>query len=349
MKLRKLTTVVSGIIGVFLLSSALQAAEIRVMNWNGYGTDEAWAIAHFEKATGHKVTHDYFNSEQELLTKLRTNPDAYDVVMINSAFTKQAKSEDLISEIDVSKISNFTNLAPNMAKNADLVPDGKVYGVAWTWGVTSFGVNSDTFKEKPTSIQIFWDKKYKGKVGWRDDPLESVQFAALATGQNINDIKDMKLIKTKLESLLPQIKAFWSSENDWNQYMAAGDFVIAPFWSGSAGRSISKGLPISFVIPKEGAIGWLDGLSIAKGSKNRDAAHAFIDYMISAEFYVKWAGKGAPAPANSKAAAALPDTDFNKITLGDPAVVKRVQFMQPVSDEKRKIYLEMWQELKASQ
>jgi spermidine/putrescine transport system substrate-binding protein len=66
------------------------SAEIRVLNWKGYGTDEAWAVAAFEEATGHTVVHDYFNSEQEMLTKLRTNPGAYDVVLINSAFTPQA-------------------------------------------------------------------------------------------------------------------------------------------------------------------------------------------------------------------------------------------------------------------
>ena len=51
---------------------------------------------------------------------------------------------------------------------------------------------------------------------------------------------------------------------------------------------------------------------------------------------------------NVKAAAALPEDNFNWSVLGDSEVVARVQFMQPVSDENRKLYLEMWQELKAA-
>ena len=70
--------------------------------------------------------------------------------------------------------------------------------------------------------------------------------------------------------------------------------------------------------------------------------------MIDPAFYVKWAEGGAPASANAKAASALPEENFNRTTLGDPAVVARVQFMEPVSDEDRKAYLELWQELKAS-
>ena len=334
---------------VLASASTAFADEIRVLNWNGYGTDADWAVEAFTAATGHTVVHDYFNSEQELLTKMRTNPGAYDVVMINAAYTNQAREEGLIEAIDTAAIPNFADIAPNMATNEDLTHDGEVYGVAWTWGLTSFAVNPNEFKETPTSLSVFWDAANEGKIGWRDDPLESVQFAALATGQNINNITDMDAIRTKLEALLPQINTFWSSENDWNQFIAAGDFIAAPFWSGSASRSMSAGLPVAFVVPEEGAIGWLDGLSIAASSDHKDAAAQFINWMIDPEFYVKWAESGAPASANAAAAAALPEEAFNRRVLGDPEVVARVQFMRPVSEENRKVYLELWQELKALQ
>ncbi len=332
-----------------LTTASASAEEIRVLNWKGYGTDAEWAVKALADATGHTVVHDYFNSEQEMLTKLRTNPGAYDVVLINAAFTGQAKEEGLIGAIDTSSIKNFGDLAPNMASDPNLAPGGEVYGVAWTWGLTSFAVNTNAFSEIPDSLEVFWDEANKGKVGWRDDPLESVQFAALVTGQNINDIQDMDVIKARLTALLPQINTFWGSEGDWNQFMAAGDFSIAPFWSGSASRSIAKGLPVMFVVPKEGAIGWLDGLSIPASSTHKAAAARFIDYMIDPGFYVTWAAEGAPASANAAAAAALPEDSFNRKVLGDPEVVARVQFMQPVSDEDRKTYLELWQELKAMQ
>jgi spermidine/putrescine transport system substrate-binding protein len=328
---------------------AAQAAEIRVLNWQGYGTDEAFAIEAFTKKTGHTVVHEYFTSEQEMLTKLRTNPGAYDVVLINSAFTGQAKTEGLIGKIDPADMPNVKDLAPNMAQNADLVPGGEVFGVAWTWGVTSLTVNKDSVKPAPDSLSVLWDLQYAGKVSIRDDGVEAIQFAALATGQDMNDIKDMDAVKAKLKALMPQVKTFWSSENDWNQFFSAGDFSVTTFWSGGAGRSASKGLPVQFIVPKEGAVGWLDGLSIPASSKNPDAARAFINWMIDPEFYVAWAAKGAPSSANAKANAALPDTDFNKTALSDPAVVARVQFMKPLTEETRKKYLELWQDVKAAQ
>ncbi len=339
-----------------LLTSALIAAgqgaladEIRVLNWQGYGTDLDWAIAAFTEKTGNTVVHEYFTSEQEMLTKLRTNPGAYDVVLVNSAYTAQAKDEGLIDAIDTSKIANFADLDPSLTGNEDLNPGGALYGVPWTWGLTSIAVNTGDFAEMPTSLSVLWDPAWKGRVSIRDAGLEAVQFAAMALGQNINEITDLDAIKAKLTELLPQITTFWSSENDWNQFMSAGEFAVATYWSGSASRSQAKGLPIAFVVPEEGAIGWLDGLSIPSSSTHKDAAAAFIDWMVDPEFYVKWDAEGAPVSSNTKALAALPETSFNRKLVEDPATVARVQFMKPVSDEDRETYLKLWQDLKAAQ
>ncbi|MEM8730372.1 MAG: extracellular solute-binding protein [Pseudomonadota bacterium] len=332
-----------------LAGPAVLADEIRVLNWQGYGTDADWAVAAFTEATGHTVVHEYFNSEQEMLTKLRTNPGAYDVVLINAAFTPQAQAEGLIGPIDASKIANMADVPTDLTENEDLNAGGALHGVPWTWGLTSFAVNTNEFDDMPTSIEVFWDAAHEGKVSIRDDALEAVQFAAIATGQDINNITDLDAIKEKLASLMPQIKTYWGSENDWNQFMAAGDLDVATFWSGSASRSMESGLPVQFVVPQEGAIGWLDGLSVPASSTKQEAAHAFIDWMIDPDFYVTWAAEGAPASANAKAAAALPEDAFNKRVLGDPAVVARVQFQRPVSDENREAYLALWQELKAAQ
>ncbi len=337
------------VLALAVSASFAAAAEIRVLNWQGYGTDEAFAVEAFEKKTGIKVVHDYFTSEQEMLTKLRTNPGAYDVVLINSAFTGQAIKEGLLAKIDTADMPNFKDLAPNLGQNAELVPGGDVYGVAWTWGVTGLAVNKDQVKPLPDSLAVLWDPQYAGKISIRDDGVEAIQFAALALGQDMNNIKDLEAVKTKLKALMPQIKTFWGSENDWNQFFSAGDFTISSYWSGGAGRSASKGLPVQFVVPKEGAIGWLDSLSIPASSKNQEAARAFINWMIDPAFYVQWSAKGAPSSANAKANAALPDTDFNKVTFSDPAVVGRVQFVKPLTDETRKAYTELWQDVKTAQ
>lgn len=329
-------------------AAAMAAGEIKVLNWQGYGTDEKWALDMFEQKTGTKVVHDYFNSEQEMLTKLRTSPGAYDVVLINAIYVQEAAKEGLIQPVDTGKLANFADLAPELRDSERFAEDGKHWAAAWVWGVTSFAYNTDRIKEKPDSIQILWDPAQAGKVGWRDDALESIQLAALATGQDMNAPADLEKVKEKLLGLKGQIKTFWSSEDEWNKYMAAGDYDVAVYWSGSAARAKKAfNLPVAFVVPKEGAIGWFDGLAVAANAPNPDGAHAFIDFMVSPEFYVKWdTDVGAPASANARANAALPEDAMNRTVLGDPEVVKRLQWMAPLSDEQRQANQELWDGIK---
>ncbi|HBM51764.1 MAG TPA: spermidine/putrescine ABC transporter substrate-binding protein, partial [Deltaproteobacteria bacterium] len=194
------------LIVLILGSSVISAAEIRVLNWQGYGTDEAWALEMFKARTSIEVVHDYFNSEQEMLTKLRTNPGVYDVVLINSAYTGQAAEEGLIEAIETTGMANVGDLSPSMRNDPKLVTDGKTYGVAWVWGVTSFAVDTGDFQQTPDSIEALWDPKNAGRVGWRDDAVEAVQLAAVALGQDINNPSDMNAIRQKLRALKPQIR-----------------------------------------------------------------------------------------------------------------------------------------------
>jgi spermidine/putrescine transport system substrate-binding protein len=132
--------------------------------------------------------------------------------------------------------------------------------------------------------------------------------------------------------------------------MAAGDYDIATYWSGSAARSKkAMGLPVEFVVPAEGAIGWFDGLCIATGAPDPNGAAAFIDFMVDPEFYVRWDNEiGAPASANEQANLALPADAMNRAVLGDPAVVERLQWMAPLSDEQLQANQELWDEVKTS-
>jgi spermidine/putrescine transport system substrate-binding protein len=349
MRLLKILLISAAMVWAAGPSAALAAGEVHVLNWQGYGTDEPWGLEAFEAKTGYKVVHDAFNSEQEMLTKLRTSPGAYDVVLINSAFTGQAAEEGLIQPIDPAKIGNFADLDPALRDAAAFKRDGKLYGVAWTWGVTSIGYNSDKIGDPGRSIGILWDAAHKDKISLRDDAVEAVAIAALATGQDINHPADLDAVREKLRALKPQLRTFWSSEDEWNKELAAGTFDVAVYWSGSAARSKKAfGLPVGFLIPNEGAIAWLDGLSLAADAPNPDGGLKFIDFMVSPEHYVRWDTEvGAPASANSAAMRQLPTDAFNRTVLGDPEATKNLQFMAPLPDERREAFLEIWQETKA--
>ena len=327
-------------------SQAADAKTITVLNWQGYGTDEKFGLKNFADATGIEVKHDYYNSEPEMLTKLRTNPGTYDMVLVNSARDSQAQADGLIDAIDLSKVPNASGLADAFKTNPNIMIDGKTYGVPWVWGMNAIAIR----KGKVTDVDsyaAFADPKYAGKAALFDDAVTEVAVAALLTGQNINNPSDMKKIGDMLKSFKPDVKLTWSSEDEWNKAFAGDAFDISIFWSGAVTRAINlHQQPVEFVIPKEGAIGWLDNLCIPSTSTKKADGLAFINYMIDPKFYVEWAKSGAPASANSAAMGMLPADDLNR-KIHDPSYLSKLQFMGALPDDRRQAYNDLWEEVKA--
>ena len=108
-----------------------------------------------------------------------------------------------------------------------------------------------------------------------------------------------------------------------------------------------EGEPIAFVVPEDGAIGWVDNWGIAAGSQHEDLAYAFINYMISKDVQYNWASKGGPAPANQSAAESL-DPDYAASCGMDEASLNRLYFMAYQDDATKAQWAELWTDVKAS-
>jgi spermidine/putrescine transport system substrate-binding protein len=326
---------------------ARAAQRITVLNWQGYGTDEKWAVAAFTQKTGIEVAHDYFSSEPEMITKLRTNPGAYDVVLCNSARVSQVQAENLLAPIDFGKIANAGGLSPKLRENPSLILDGKTYGVSWVWGMTALAARTGK-GALPDSWAALSDPANKGRAALADDSTAMIGIGALLTGQDINAPKDFAAIRTALRAMKPDVKLLWSSEDQWNKAFTASEFDLAPYWSGGAVRSIRRyKLPLAYIVPKEGAIGWLDSLTVPASSTKKDEALAFINYMIDPGFYIEWVAKaGAPASAFAAAMDMLPADDLNRVTY-KADYLPRLQFQAPLSDDLRQKIADLWEETKA--
>ena len=324
---------------------AADAKTITVLNWQGYGTDQAFGLKAFAAATGIAVKHDYFKSEPEMLTKLRTNPGAYDVVLVNSARDAQAQADDLIDPIDLSKIPNAAGLADAFKTNRNILIDGKTFGVPWVWGMNALAVRKG--KTGVNSYAVFADPAFAGRGALFDDAVTEVAIGALLTGQDINNPADLKKAVATLKSFKNDVKLTWSSEDEWNRAFAGGAFDVSVFWSGAVTRAVNlHNQPVEFVIPKEGAIGWLDNLCIPASSTKKAAGLAFINYMIGPDFYAEWAKAGAPASASTAAMDKLPADDLTR-RIHKPELLNTLQFMGTLPEERRQAFSDVWEEVKA--
>ncbi len=322
------------------------SGQITVLNWQGYGTDEAWSLKQFTEKTGISVVHDYYSSESEMLTKLRTNPGAYDLVVLNAARCAQAVAEDLLQPIDFAKVPNAATVDETLRSNPNFSKDGVGFAVPWVWGMTSLAIREG--KPKPESYKALADETYKGRVAMDDDAIINVGIGALMTGQDMNDPQDLAAVTEALKSIKPNVKLLWSTEDQWNKSFAADEFDLSVFWSGGSVRSKrNSNLPVEFVVPKEGAVGWVDGLGIPATAPNPEGALAFANWMIDPAFYVEWATKvGAPASSNSAALNSLPADDLSR-QVHNPDYLKTMSIMSALPDDRREAFNNVWQEVKA--
>jgi spermidine/putrescine transport system substrate-binding protein len=327
-------------------AQALAGQTITVLNWQGYGTDEPWALKAFAEKTGITVKHEYFNAESEMVTKVKTNPGAYDVVLVNSARVRQLGA-DLLTPIDQSKIPNNKSVPDSLRLHPNFVIDDKPYGNVWVWGMTGFAARTGKAKQGD-SLEQLADPAFVNRVAMNDDPIIAIGIGALMSGQDINAPKDLKLVGEKLKSLKKNIRLLWQSEDEWNKAFAADQFDLSVYWSGAAIRSRQNfKLPVDFIMAKEGAIAWVDTLTVPKSSTKQDAAYAFLNYMIDPDFYYEWATKiGAPASANPAAMAKLAEDDLNRVTHKQDYLAK-LQIMGTLSDDTRQSFVDLWEETKA--
>jgi spermidine/putrescine transport system substrate-binding protein len=324
--------------------------QLHILNWQGYGSDEPWAIEQFEQLHNVEIVHDYFNSEDELLTKLRTSPGTYDVVLPNIAYIPPAIADGLLQPIDVEQLEVWQNLPAAFTDLPEIQQDGEIYGVPWTWGATSLVYNREVHPDGITSLNALWDPQYAGQVGFEDNYEDAVIFAALAAGiEPANQPPDIDAIRTKLEELTPNVRALWQSEDEFNRLFSSGEITLGVYWSGSAARARNQfDLPLEFVIPEEGAIGWIDAWAIPTDAPNVEMALAWIDYMNTPEFYVEWDNvAGAPVPANPAVLEAMPEDSFTRTVFGDPTVAERLAFITDTPTETREAWVELWQEIKS--
>lgn len=169
-----------------------------------------------------------------MYAKLKTYKDgAYDLVVPSTYYVDKMRKEGMIQKIDKSKLTNFSNLDPDML-NKPFDPNND-YSIPYIWGATAIGVNGDAVDPKfVTSWADLWKPEYKGSLLLTDDAREVFQMALRKLGYsgNTTDPKEIEAAYNELKKLMPNVAAF-NSDNPANPYME-GEVNLGMIWNGSA-------------------------------------------------------------------------------------------------------------------
>ena len=279
------------------LTTPVVAAEkvLHVYNWSDYIAEDT--IKKFEAKTGIKVTYDVYDSNEVLEAKMLAGNSGYDVVVPSADFLMRQIAAGVYAKLDKSKLPNLKYMDASLMKAAANYDPGNEHAVIYMWGTTGIGYNTKAVKKRlgdkaPTdSWALVFDPANAAKlkdcgISFLDAPTDMLPAAMNYLGLNPRSTKKADLEKgaALLEKVRPYIRYFHSSQ--YISDLANGDICVAVGWSGDIFQArdradeAKKGVEISYIIPKEGAMQWFDMMAIPADSKHKEEAHVFINFMM---------------------------------------------------------------------
>lgn len=249
-------------------------------------------LTKFEAETGIHVVMDVYQSNEDLLAKLRTRAGNYDVVVPSDYMAKILIDEGLLQPVEATTMPNFVNVRPPF--DDPWYDPGRRYTVPNMYGTSGFVY--DPAQVVGGRLDESWGEFFDpppeavGKVVALDDPRELYQAAAYYLG--IDPCTEAPAEAQKILDVLLAQKprlAFYTSGTNPNfedalsagiAMIADGHVAIAQGWDGGA-RLIRRAVPdLVYVIPREGASFWEDAYAIPDGAWNADNARIFLNWIM---------------------------------------------------------------------
>jgi putative spermidine/putrescine transport system substrate-binding protein len=101
-----------------------------------------------------------------------------------------------------------------------------------------------------------------------------------------------------------------------------------------------QGLPIGGAIMKEGMFMFDQVFNVTKGSKNKDLAYEWVNYILSLPVQMKLINGFYVSPVNLKAV--IPTEFKSDILLSGDRLNEIVRFDWPAANKKRDVLIERW-------
>lgn len=253
--------------------------------WGQY--DNPTTFTAWKGATGFAVQIGSYDSNEALIAKLELakGTAGYDIVVPTGGYVPEMVAKGLLLPLQKSKIPNFSNLDPALLNFS--WDRGNKYTIPKDTGTTGFIYDKTVIKKTLRTWQDFANAaalpQVSGRVSLLDAPNEALGIALWVAGVDWNTTNTAKLQtanKWLIKHLAPHIKAFDSYPGGTGG-LVDGSYVLSQDWNGDARLAMLKD-PSRFewVVPFPKSEIWVDNWAIAKGAKNVDTAHAFLNYVL---------------------------------------------------------------------
>ena len=260
-------------------SSSDAPKELNLFAWSEYVPQGV--IDGFTQETGIKVNYETYASNEEMLAKLMSGAQRYDLVQPSEYTVEALAKENGLKEVDWSQVPNFKNIG-DQYKRLPHDPQDK-YSVPWMVGSVGIVVNTEKVTDDIKGFKDVFQEKYKGRIVVLDDPREIVSWALASIGKGPNDVtpENLEAIKPILKQWLPLVKVYDSDSP--KTALLNGDVDIGIVWSGEAALLFQENPKFKYVLPAEGAHQFIDSLAMPANAPKPEAAMLFMHYILRPE------------------------------------------------------------------
>ena len=259
--------------------SVSNGKELVILNWSEYIDPEL--VEEFEKKFHVKIKEVYYETDElrdEML--LQTDGKGYDVIVASGSAVPQYITQNWLVPLDSVNIPNLKHIDPKW-RNAH--PQIKGYIVPYLWGTVGIAYRKDLISDDITSWkQLFQPKEYlRKKIVMINDSRDTISHALKALGYslNSNDPKQHEEAEQLLMAQKPFVKEYSYIALDEESALVKGDILMTMIYNGDALTVKDHHPAITYVVPKEGSMLWVDCLVVMKTSKNKALAMEFINFL----------------------------------------------------------------------
>jgi spermidine/putrescine transport system substrate-binding protein len=283
---------IAGLLMLCLVLSACSKVDsskrLRIITWADYVPADV--IAQFKKETGIQVELTLSNNE-EMISKLHATGGAgYDLAQPSQdRITGVQREFGLYKPIDVTQV-NLAQFRPEILAITRRIAtlDGKLYALPYIWGSEGLVVNS-----KDTAITDYNDlcrPDLKGKTSMRLRRPTLMAFA-FASGQDPFALYEhpkayealMEHVGKTLSACKSIVRFFFDNKDQLLNGMRSGEVVAAMMWD-TGGWTLNRDNPaIRYIVPKSGALGWLDTFALPYKGRNDAGAYKWINFTMRPE------------------------------------------------------------------
>ena len=194
---------------------------------------------------------------------------------------------DYVEPLDKKNIPNEVNLRDNL-RNVSF-DRGRRFSLPWQSGMTAIGYDAKQTGGEVTSIEQFFDPKYKGKVTMLSDAREAASMVLFMQGKR-PDEASIDDVLAAIEYVDEQnrkghIRKF--TGNDYTGDLTRGNIAMAQAYSGDVIQLTADNPNLKFSIPEQGAILWSDNMMIPQKPRTAYGAEVFMNFVYDPQVAAK--------------------------------------------------------------